>query len=409
MDRNEFETWRQLCQLFEPRTKSRSISLLQALMSFPNFDKTRTLLEQIQSLERIREEYQRISGAGLSDDIMTSTMLRVLPKHIQQHLHLQMASTSDYASVRQMVLSYELASSTHSTGRAHAELGVVTSYAAATGSGPQPMEIDQIAQSGQFGKGKGKGKDGKGKHGKGKGKGKSTKGKNQQDGKQGKGKGNDKGSHDGKGKKIDSNQCSYCMKFSHWRCDCNKLKEDQKHNRVCQIEEVDTGSQSSNATTATGPTPSPVRLVSISPVIQEHPIVHDDSCEDLTSHYTNSEQVASQCIRVLSMGVLKPKLPDACSGQNPSTFDLTYSDDSDDWTLCNSPTWSLSSSDDNLPQVRVMVDAPTLVETILDSGADFSALPRSYGNVGVEVDSMKPSSLMLKVHQYMYIQQELQR
>ena len=39
IDRNGYETWRQLCQLYEPRTKSRSISLLQALMSFPNFDK----------------------------------------------------------------------------------------------------------------------------------------------------------------------------------------------------------------------------------------------------------------------------------------------------------------------------------------------------------------------------------
>ena len=133
MDRNGFETWRQLCQLFEPRTKSRSISLLQALMSFPNFDTTRTLLEQIQSLERIREENQRTSGASPSDDIMTSTLLRLLPKRIQQHLHLQMTSASDYASVRQMVLSYEVASSTYSTGRIHAELGVVTSYAAPTG------------------------------------------------------------------------------------------------------------------------------------------------------------------------------------------------------------------------------------------------------------------------------------
>ena len=70
VDRNGFETWRQLCQLFEPRTKSRSTSLLQALMSFPNFDKTRALLEQIQSLERIREEYQRSSGASLT--VMTS-------------------------------------------------------------------------------------------------------------------------------------------------------------------------------------------------------------------------------------------------------------------------------------------------------------------------------------------------
>ena len=75
-------------------------------MSFPNVDKTRTVLEQIRSLERIREEYQRTSGAGLSDDIMTSTWLPVLLKHFQEHLHLQMTSTSDYASIRQMVLSY---------------------------------------------------------------------------------------------------------------------------------------------------------------------------------------------------------------------------------------------------------------------------------------------------------------
>ena len=168
IDRNGYETWRQLCKLYEPRTKSRSISLLQALMSFPNFDKTRTLLEQIQSLERIREEYQRTSGASLSDDIMTSTLLRVLPKHIQQHLHLQMTSASDYSAVRQMVLSYEVASSTYSTGRIHAELGVVTSYASTSSGGPQPMEIDQIAQYDKGkGKMKGKGKEGKGKYGKG--------------------------------------------------------------------------------------------------------------------------------------------------------------------------------------------------------------------------------------------------
>ena len=214
-DRNGYETWRQLCQLHEPRTKSRSISLLQALMSFPNFDKSRFLLEQIQSLERIREEYQRTSGASLSDDIMTSTLLRVLPKHIQQHLHLKMTSTSDYSAVRQMVLSYEVASSTYSTGRIHAELGVVRSYATTANSGPQPMEIDQIAQYDKGkGKMKGKGKEGKGKHGKGKdGKGKHSKGKNQSGGKYGKGKGKDKGSNDGKGKNLDNNQCSYCLKF----------------------------------------------------------------------------------------------------------------------------------------------------------------------------------------------------
>ena len=46
---------------------------------------------------------------------------------------------------------------------------------------------------------------------------------------------------------------------------------------------------------------------------------------------------------------------------------------------------SISSNDDDLPQVRAMVDSTSPVEIILDSGADVSALPRTYGNVGVEV------------------------
>ena len=317
-DRNGYETWRQLCQLYEPRTKSRSISLLQALMSFPNFDKTRILLEQIQSLERIREEYQRTSGASLSDDIMTSTLLRVLPKHIQQHLRLQMTSTSDYSAVRQMVLSYEVASSTYSTGRIHAELGVVTSYATTSSSGPQPMEIDQIAQYDKGkGKMKGKGKEGKGKHGKGKdGKGSIPRARTNVVVSMVKEKEKTRvqTSNDGKGKNLDNNQCSYCLKFGRWRRDCHKLKDDQKHSRVRQIEEVvDDGGQGSSAASTSGTAPSNVRLVSFAPVIEEHVLQQDDSCEDLTLHYTDSSQFATSYVRVLSMNLLKPKLPDSCS------------------------------------------------------------------------------------------------
>ena len=177
----------------------------------------------------------------------------------------------------------------HSAGRIHAELGVATSCAANPTSGPQPMQIDQIAQYGKgSGKWKGKGKEGKGKHGKGKnGKGKHSKGKNQQNGKQGKGKGNDKGSNDGKGKKIDNNQCSYCLKFGPWCRDCNKLKEDQKHNRVRPIEEVvDDGAEGPSRAPTAGATPSNVRLVSFAPRDQDYALDYNGSSEDLTLHYT---------------------------------------------------------------------------------------------------------------------------
>ena len=144
--------------------------------------------------------------------------------------------------------------------------------------------------------GRARAKMGKGKNGKGQdGKGKRGKVKNQSGGKFGKGKGNDQGSNDSKGKKkIDNNQCSYCLKSGHWHSDCHKLKDDQKRNRVRQIEEVvDDGGQGSSAGSTTGTEPSNVRLVSFAPVVEKRDLQQDDSCEDLTLHYTDSSQFAN--------------------------------------------------------------------------------------------------------------------
>ena len=92
-------------------------------------------------------------------------------------------------------------------------------------------------------------------------------------------KGNDKGSNDGKGKKIDN---SYCWKFGRWRRDCHKLKDDQKHKRVRQIEEVvDESGQGLNAAPNSGTAPSNVRLVSFAPVAEENSLGQDYSCESL--------------------------------------------------------------------------------------------------------------------------------
>ena len=156
------------------------------------------------------------------------------------------------------------------------------------------------------------------------------------------------------------------------------MKDDQKHKRVRQIEEVvDESGQGSNAAPNSGTAPSNVRLVSFAPVAEENSLGQDYSCEELTLHYTDSSQFANSYVRILTMNLLKPKLPDDCSRGSRGAFALTYSDDNADWTLCNSPSWS--------PRVRALVDAASPVEIILDSGADVSALPRTHGNVGVEV------------------------
>ena len=94
-DQNRFEVWRQLCQLSTPRTGSRAISILAALMGFPSFTtKDGPLLDQVLGLERMRAEYVCPSGIDIPDDIMLSVLVRSLPKAFQQHVQLQLNESS---------------------------------------------------------------------------------------------------------------------------------------------------------------------------------------------------------------------------------------------------------------------------------------------------------------------------
>ncbi|CAL1136540.1 unnamed protein product [Cladocopium goreaui] len=141
--RNGFEVWRQLSQMFQPKTKSRAISILSALVNVPNFVmKDRTLLDQILGLERLRAEYVRASGSDIADDVMLSVLVRALPKALQQHVQLQMSETSSYDQVRAMVISYERTTTSWSAGKIHSELGILSSAATAN---------DQCLHCGRYG------------------------------------------------------------------------------------------------------------------------------------------------------------------------------------------------------------------------------------------------------------------
>ena len=59
---NGLEAWRQLSALYVPRTKGRSLALLNAVMQFPVMTKDKTLLEQILLLERLSDEYTKSAG-----------------------------------------------------------------------------------------------------------------------------------------------------------------------------------------------------------------------------------------------------------------------------------------------------------------------------------------------------------
>ena len=228
----------------------------------------------------------------LADDIQLGVLVRCLPKHIQQHVQLQLKEDSTYNDVRSAVLGYENVTQNWSERKIFTELGVVQSYGT-SGGGPAPMEIDVVTWKGK-GKFKGKGKNnekgkskGKGQWSGGFGKGKGHRG--DQKGGNGKGKGdwNNHGQGQGGSGGFQGN-CDYCHKFGYKKKDCYKLKKDNekgggKGQYVRQVEGADergssdAGSSSSTSyrtsgdggsTTSAGGKPS-VELLTQATVIED--------------------------------------------------------------------------------------------------------------------------------------------
>ena len=235
-------------------------------------------------LERVRAEYRKASGVELADDIQLSVLVRCLPKHIQQHVQLQLKEDSTYNDVRNAVLGYQNVTQNWSEKKIFTELGVVQSYGT-SGGGPAPMEIDVVTWKGK-GKFKGKGKNnekgkskGKGQWNGGFGKGKGHKG--DQKGSNGKGKGDWNNHGQGQGGSGGSQgNCDYCHKFGHKKKDCYKLKKDQYVRQVEGADErgsSDAGSSSSttyrnsgdgSSTTSAGGKPS-VKLLTQATIFED--------------------------------------------------------------------------------------------------------------------------------------------
>ena len=330
-DSNGLEVWRQLHALYVPKTKVRSMAILSAIMGFPAFTKERTLLEQVQMLERLGDEYQRTSGTNISDDILLTTLVRALPRAVQQHIQLGMTNATTYQEVKDRVVAYERISSSWTRDRILTEcganpIGAVTSYAGGSDSGPTPMEVN-LVQKGKGKKGKsndkGKGKN-KGSYGTGKGKGKNYdagKGKNQNKGFDSR-KGQQKGQGNGQQykQKLDINACAYCGKTGHWQRDCLKKKADQQQ-QVRQVGEQSDSKQDtaySSASMSTGSGSQAIRLLSVQTCSNQTGHV-----EDLTIHSVPTSPCSSHGLRMVS---------------ELKQFDMAASDSDGSWTL--SPSYS---------------------------------------------------------------------
>ena len=368
VDRNGIELWRQLNLQYAPKMKGRAFSILGAYMNYPSFDKSRSLLEHIQLLERLRTEYRKASGVELADDIQLSVLVRCLPKHIQQHVQLQLKEDNTYNDVRSAVLGYENVTQNRSEKKIFTELGVVQSYGT-SGGGPAPMEIDVVTWKGK-GKFKGKGKNkekgkskGKGQWSGGFGKGKGHKG--DQKGGNGKGKGdwNNHGQGQG-GSGGFQGTCDYCHKYGHKKRDCYKLKKDnEKGNGKGQyVRQVEGADERGSSEAGSSPSTS-----------------YRSSSDDGAS--TTAGGKPSVIVKLLTQATI-------IEDEEDYEIDLTYVGGAGG-AVC-----ALSFADEKVVtevdmehkevlHVRTMnYDDDKLEEIVFDSGADVSALPLRFSHAG---------------------------
>eukprot|EP00435_Cladocopium_sp_Y103_P071092 s421_g36.t1 len=367
---NGLEVWRQLTSIFTPKTKTRALGILSALMGHPAFTKEKTLLEQIHGLQRLADAYNKASGTTVSDDLLLTTLVKCLPKQIQQHVQLGMTEDTTFEDVKEKVVAFERLSSTWAKERVYSELGMVTSYA--DSGGPAPMEINYVGS-----KGKGKSKTGKGKgnpKGKGKDKGKSKdankgKGKFQQ---QQSGKGYNSPSKGGgkvQSKTADVNRCNYCGAFGHWKKDCRKFQADKAAGVVRQVESENPSQRVASSPSSTGTAQQSPSASSYRSTGNVNRVAFNDSTvviEDLTE-FSDFGASSSGVLRVLQQ-------------VDVAQFDMTCTDSDEFWTF--SPTFA--DEPNRFHHVRMMSFAAgsTSEQIILDSGADTSALPLSYAHVG---------------------------
>jgi hypothetical protein len=232
--------------------------------------------------------------------------------------------------------------------------------------------VVNIVQKGKAKKGKtsdkGKSK-GKGSYNSGKGKGKG--------GDSGKGKGQQKGFDTRKGQqkgygggqqqkqKLDVNVCAYRGKSGHWQRDCRKKRADQQQ-QVRQVGELNDAKHEtsvSNASVSTGSGSQAVRLLSAQPCNSS--IGH---FENLTIHSVPTSPSSNpHGLRVLS---------------DLREFDMAVTDRDGSWTL--SPDLrSLNHHFRVVSSMDYMESVMGECDVILDSGANTSALPLCFSDVGI--------------------------
>ena len=136
---NGNEGYRQLVLSNEPKSQNRSMSLLNVIMTWPQFSPKTSMISQVMKLESAFMEYEKL-GDPVPETIRAAVLL------LKPWMQLQLGESTKCSDIREGVLSYERSTTKWSKSMV---LGGVPDTSA-------PMEVDRL-QWNSKGKEKGKG------------------------------------------------------------------------------------------------------------------------------------------------------------------------------------------------------------------------------------------------------------
>ena len=160
---NGFEALRQLVLSMEPVSRNRSLGILNAIMSWPQFSmKGGSVVAQLLRLEAAFREYERTTGEALQEELRFAVVFRCVTGQLKTRLQLQVQDGTSYADLREHIVRYD---------KATLKWTDAMCLASEPSHETVPMDVGRI-EKGKKGKGKGDSKgDGKVKFQSSKGKG----------------------------------------------------------------------------------------------------------------------------------------------------------------------------------------------------------------------------------------------